>query len=56
MSYRYSLVSNDEEWIDEDNITDCDECGIEVNLTEGEGQVDGDYAFCNNCYDEAYGG
>lgn len=57
MSWRYSVLEHDEVWVDEydDDITDCDECGTEVNLTEGEGEVDGDSAFCNSCYDNIFG-
>lgn len=57
MSWQYSLVAHDEVWVDEyDSVTDCDECGKEIDLDDGEGQVDGDYAFCESCYDEIYGG
>ena len=57
MSWRYSVLEHDEVWVDEyDSVTDCDECGKEIDLDDGEGQVDGDYAFCESCYDEIYGG
>lgn len=55
MPYRYSLVSNDEEWVDEQDAESvvCAECGV-IEWHEDVHWED-DTALCDYCYVNIFG-